>query len=99
MKMSSKMKILGLVLSSALLVACGDSSSDLRNIKVSQLTDKQLMEVRSNLNKEEMELVKVFEILRIQGRDEVQGEFSYNEMIKNVRDGLAAEKERAKAGK
>lgn len=86
---AGKLKLLGLVLGATMLAAC---SQDVRDIKMSQITQEQKEQALKQMKPEDLKLVKTYEIgqgMKMPGTDVDR---SYNEMISFVKAEIEKEK-------
>lgn len=86
---AGKLKLLGLVLGAAMLAAC---SQDVRDIKMSQITQEQKEQALKQMKPEDLKLVKTYELgqgMKMPGTDVDR---SYNEMISFVKAEIEKEK-------
>ena len=87
------MKVLGLALGAAMLVAC---SQDVRDIKMSQITAEQKEKALKQMKPDDLKWVKTYELgqgMKMEGTDVDR---SYNEMISFVKDEFEKEKKNKK---
>ncbi|QIL78571.1 hypothetical protein G7047_00525 [Diaphorobacter sp. HDW4A] len=83
------MKLLGLVFSSVLLVAC---SQDVRDIKMSQITAEQKEQALKQMKPDDFQTVKAYQLGQFKGMPGTDVDRSFNEMIEFVNEEIKKEK-------
>lgn len=91
--MLKSMRLLGLVLGAVVLTAC---SQDVRDIKMSQITQEQKEQALRQLKAEDLKWVKAYEVAKFMKINGTDVDRSYNEMISFVKEEFEKEKKSKK---